>query len=288
MILTAKANAKINLSLDITGALPDGYHSLTTVMQSVSLHDTVTVEERKTTGIILHCDQPGVPADERNTAFRAAALYYAAVAETPHVEIHIEKRIPSEAGLGGGSADAAAVLKALNSLHGDRLSDSRMADVALQIGADVPFCLTGGTALCKNKGEQMSVLPPFNSHVVLLKPASGVSTAQAYRAFDTATALTHPDNDRLLRCFAAGEYKTGLQYAGNLFEQLVSLPEGEQIKRAFYTGGAYYAAMSGSGAAFFGLFTSAGAAQNAARALQGTLPFVCVCETADRGVEFAQ
>ena len=166
------------------------------------------------------------------------------------------------------------------------MPEARLSALALKIGADVPFCAAGGTALCLNKGEVTAPLPPFSAGVLIVKPDAGVSTAEAYRRFDEAPALRHPDNDALLYAFAKGDYRAGLPHAANLFEQLTDVPEGEGIKAVLRARGAYHAAMSGSGSAYFGLFDSpaAAAAAKAAFGEQDEL-FVYACETAARGVE---
>ena len=281
---TAFANAKINLSLDLTGILPDGYHAIRTVMQSVALADAVTVRQEGP-GLSLSCSAPGIPADERNIAWKAAAAFCDAAGISPCFHIHIEKRIPSEAGMAGGSADAAAVLRLLNEMEGRPLDEAALLQLALSLGADVPFCLTGGTRLCMNKGEVMADLPPFSAHVLIAKPDRGVSTAAAFRRFDSAEALSHPDNDAFLFHMARGDAHAAFRFAGNLFEQLTDVPEAAQIKQGMLDNGAYYAAMSGSGSAFFGLFQTAEAAAAAGRALAGTVPFVRVSTTANRGIE---
>ena len=153
---TVRARAKINLTLDVTGRREDGYHTVEMVMQSIALHDTVRVTtihgEKKPRGIVLSCSLPFLPTDERNLAYRAAELFYketGALLET--CEIHIEKRIPVAAGLAGGSTDAAAVLRALNALHTAGLTDDELCEMGLKLGADVPFCLRGGTMLEANR-----------------------------------------------------------------------------------------------------------------------------------------
>ena len=278
-----KANAKINLSLDLTGILPDGYHAINTVMQSVSLCDTVTVE--KADCISLECSAPGVPTDARNTAYKAARLFFEKAGIRDGARLQIEKRIPSEAGLAGGSADAAAVLYALNKMYPDAVSEEELFSVALNVGADVPFCLAGGTRLCLGKGEQMTSLPPFSAFVLLAKPEKGVSTGAAFRRFDTSENLLHPDNEKVLSCFENGRGEEAAEYSVNIFEQLVDLPEGERIKDALKENGAYYASMSGSGSCFFGLFGDEDACLAAERQLEKLVPFTAVCRTADRGVE---
>ena len=283
MTVTKKANAKINLSLDLTSVLPNGYHAIRTVMQSVTLCDTLTVSEAAP-GILLQCDAPGVPTDARNTAFLAAKYYYEAIGAAPAIKIEIEKRIPSQAGLGGGSADAAAVLDILNELHGMPLNTQELLYIALKIGADVPFALLGGTRYCLNIGELTAALPHVCAHVLIAKPESGVSTAQAYRQFDRGAPLRHPDNDQLLYYFAKREPMAALMYANNVFEQLLTIPEGDAIKRAMTENGAYYTSLSGSGSAYFGLFDSAEAAERAKEAVKTLVPFAVCCETAREGI----
>ena len=284
--LTKRANAKINLTLDLTSVLPDGYHAIHTVMQSVSLCDDVTVALTQTEGVAFFCDAPDVPTDERNTAYRAALLFCSELGVTPFLRIGVCKRIPRQAGLGGGSADAAAVLRALNEIYGAPIPERRLLELALRIGADVPFCAVGGAALCLNKGEIMAPLPPFQASVLLVKPGTGVSTAEAYRRFDEEAAPLRPNNDAALFSFAQGDYRTGLRSALNVFEQVTDVPGGDAIKETLLRSGAYHAAMSGSGSAYFGIFDTAEAADRAAAAFAGRKElFVCRCETAAHGVE---
>ena len=273
------ACAKINLTLDITGVLPDRYHSIFTVMQTVGLCDRVTVETTQDEGIALRCSDDSLPCDERNTAYKAAALFLQEAAIGGGAAVTIEKHIPSQAGLAGGSADAAAVLRALDGLYPGRLSERQLLDIAFRIGADVPFCLLGGTKLCQNKGEIMSALPSLDAWAVLVKPEENVSTKTAYERFDHAKELFHPDNGRFLFYAARGEYRKALAYACNTFEALCEVPSGAAIKSALYAGGAYYAAMSGSGSAFFGLFGEEAAAENAAVALRKNFTQTFVCRT---------
>ena len=276
-----KACAKINLTLDITGELPDRYHSIFTVMQTVGLWDDVVVETTEAEGISLTCSDNTLPCDGRNTAYRAAELFLRAAGVESGVAVTVQKRIPAQAGLAGGSADAAAVLRALDGLFPGRLSRRQLLDIAFRIGADVPFCLAGGARLCQNKGEVMAELPGLDAWVVLVKPEENVSTKAAYDRFAQAKDLFHPDNGRFLFYAAAGEYRKALAYACNTFEALCEVPSGEAIKAALYAGGAYYAAMSGSGSAFFGLFEEESRAAAAAEALKASFPQTFLCHTVD-------
>ena len=274
-----KAYAKINLTLDITSVLPDRYHGIFTAMQTVDLYDDVTVETTQAPGITLTCDNGTIPCDERNTAYKAAAYFSEAAGITEGVQIRIEKRIPSQAGLAGGSADAAAVLRAMQEIYPDKLPEQALFDIAFRIGADMPFCLAGGTRLCLNKGEVMAALPCLDAWAVIVKPEEDVSTKEAYARFDSAADLFHPNNNEFLFYAAKGEYRKALAYAYNTFEALCEVPSGEVIKSALYAGGAYYAAMSGSGSAFFGLFEDEARAQAAAETLKASFRQVFVCRT---------
>ena len=278
-----KAYAKINLSLDLTGILPDGYHAIDTVMQSVSLCDILTVEAARDIGLV--CSAPGVPADSRNTAYRAAEYFFEKAGIHGGASILIEKHIPSQAGLGGGSADAAAVLYALNKIYPGAVAENDLMSLAVRVGADVPFCLTGGTRLCLGKGEIMTALPHFGAYALLVKPDAGVSTAEAFSRFDKAADLLHPDNAAVLECYKHSDGRSAAGYSLNIFEQLVTLPEGEKIKTALISAGAYHASMSGSGSCFFGLFDDEKKCLSAADALAETAPFVYPCRTVKTGVE---
>ena len=248
-------------------------------MQAVDLHDDVTVETMEEPGITLTCSDGTIPCDERNTAHKAAALFTESAGIAEGIRLHIEKRIPSQAGLAGGSADAAATLRALAELYPGKLTEQALYEIAFRIGADVPFCLAGGTRLCLNKGEIMAALPCLDAWVVLVKPEENVSTKDAYARFDSATDLFHPNNNEFLFYAAKGEYRKALAYAYNTFEALCEVPSGEAVKSSLYAGGAYYAAMSGSGSAFFGLFHEEADAREAADSLKETFRQVFVCRT---------
>ena len=284
MEITLKAYAKINLTLDLTGILPNKYHGIFTVMQSVGLYDTVTVKTGEA-GLNLRCSEKYIPCDDRNTAYKAARLFYEKAGIEPECDIYIKKVIPSGAGLAGGSADAAAVLRALASLYPDRLSHRDMLKIALEVGADVPFCYVGGTKLCQNIGEIMSSLPSFFSDVLIVKPYERVSTKDAYQRFDTAENITHPDNDSFLFYAARGEYKEAMQFASNMFETLSDVKSGDEIKRTMKDCGAWFSSMSGSGSAYYGLFDNSDDAKKCAALLKGRAENVFVCRTKTKGVE---
>ncbi len=274
------APAKINLTLDLTCTLPDGYHAISTVMQTVSLCDFVTVEKNDTPGIVLTCSDPTVPTDSKNTAYRAAELFLDHAKITDGIKIHIEKHIPHEAGLGGGSADAAAVFKALDNMYPGVLANAEILSLCLKVGADVPFCFVGGTALCMNKGEVIAPLTPFSSYAVIAKPDEGVSTREAFARFDTAKNLCHPDITSFVFYAQNGEYKNAFLSASNIFEQLTDVKTGFGIKEIMKNNEAFYSSMSGSGSAYFGLFDTLEQAENAKKELKMLVPFaeIVKCE----------
>lgn len=255
MKITVDAPAKINLFLDIVGKLDNGYHSLFMVMQSVDLCDTVTVENAES-GIALTCSDERLPCNEKNIAYKAADAFFKKANIEPAVKIHIEKRIPFAAGLAGGSADGAAVLAALNRLYDNALTEEELLKTGLSVGSDIPFCILGGTKLALNTGGVLAPLAPLKEcFIVLSKPDRGVSTAQAYADADS-THIYHPDCIKMLDACENGDFENICRYAGNVFEQVVEVPERVEIKEIMRSSGASLCQMSGSGPTVFGLFGS--------------------------------
>lgn len=285
MKITAFAPAKINLFLDIIGRLDNGYHSLFMVMQSVSLGDTVTVEECGEKGIFLTCSERRLPTDEKNIAYKAAKKFFEAAGEEPSVKIHIEKKIPFAAGLAGGSADAAAVLVALNEMRDNRFSQTELCKIGLLIGSDVPFCICGGTSLSQNTGGVLSPLEPLEEcYIVLAKPECSVSTAEAYAAADSAY-LYHPDSMRMLDACEKGDFKGICKYAGNVFEQVIEVADRVEYKRIMRKHGAALCQMSGSGPTVFAIFENRKNAEDCAEELRKICPEVFVTVPVSHGVK---
>ena len=290
MKVTYKANAKINLSLDILSRLENGYHSLFMIMQSVDLFDFVTVEKTASDGIVLTGSEKDIPYDERNTAYKAAKAFFEENGiDDRDVHIHIVKKIPFAAGLAGGSADAAAVIAALNDIYRTSLSLKEMCRIGVKVGADVPFCLTGGTCAAQNIGEVISSLPELKDcFIVLAKPEEGVSTGEAYRQFDSHS-VRHLDNPAMLYAAANGDFDAICENTGNVFEQLIEVPDRVPIKKVMYDCGAKCACMSGSGPTVFGVFEDEKSASEALKALKekykdSKSASVYICKPASSGL----
>lgn len=285
------AYAKINLMLDITGRRADGYHLVQMVMQSIALHDEVTVqwEPRQTETVdslpvlTLFCDEPLLPTDSGNLAYQAATAFFQYTGlHTGCCTIHIAKHIPLAAGLAGGSADAAATLHALNTLCHTELSATALCEIGLQVGADVPYCLLGGTQLAEGIGEILSFLPALpHTFLVLCKPPVSVLTPDAYRAFDTLSEVVHPDREGFLQALAQQDMAAIGARLGNVLEEAViaQYPAIHTIKTALLEQGATGALMSGSGPTVYGIFADRPRAEAAARVLSRQYRETFVSET---------
>ena len=271
------AYAKINLTLDITGKREDGYHLMRMVMQSVSLCDRLTLTQGEP-GIHIRCGRVGVPCNESNTAYKAAAAFFAFSGTEPRITIEIQKNIPSRAGLGGGSADAAAVLHALNGMYGTGYSLETLCEIGVKAGADVPFCILGGTALAEGIGERLTVLPPLpHCYVVICKPPVGINTKKAFALVDSSK-VTDTFSDAMLRAVHAGDIRAVAESLGNDFEQVLHLEDVTRIKQLMKSMGALGACMTGSGSAVYGIFDDAAAAAACKASLKKEYYKVFLCE----------
>lgn len=288
--MKVKAAAKINLMLDVLGTLPDGYHSLFMLMQSVSCYDTVTVERTDSGKIEILTDDPRVPTDEKNIAYKAVSAFFSGTGcKNTGISIRIEKVIPMAAGLAGGSADAAGVLYCLNRLFDTPLSEMQLAKIGEQVGADVPFALTGGTALCMDKGGVIAPLQPLSGKsVVLCKPDMDVSTVGAYKKIDEAERIRHMDKNAMLYAAHNGDYRLLCEKAGNVFEQVIEVPQRPVIKGIMRAHGADLTLMSGSGPTVYGLFSDEATAKKCADALHTRFREVHLCKTAEKGIEVVE
>ncbi len=286
MSVSLLANAKINLFLDLGGVLMNGYHGIWTVMQSVDLADRITVDLTEG-GISVSCTDGKIPTGEKNIAYKAASLFLDHIGSTQGVHISIEKRIPSQAGLGGGSADAAGTLLALNRLFGNPIDKQQLCRLAFRCGADVPFCLDGGMQLCQNMGEVIAPMPALNDvHIVIAKPQAGVSTAEAYAAYDNAVWVRRADREQFLYFSATGNTPEILRRCFNIFEQFIEVPGRADIKSLMRKHNAKAACMSGSGSAIYGIFVDRKAAEACAEQLRSIAPDVFVCSPCKSGIIF--
>lgn len=278
------ARAKLNLTLDILGRRADGYHEIETVMQSVTLADTVRLRRREQPGVALRCSDPSLPAGPENLAFRAAqAFFRASGREDAGVAVELIKRIPSGAGLAGGSADAAAVLAGLNRMLDAAFSPARLCGLGASLGADIPFCLTGGTQIARGIGERLFPAPTLpECAIVVAKPAESVSTAAAYAAFDRLTAPVRPDLAGLTAGLAAGDLRAVGRCLGNVFEQAGVPAAVPAIRSVMKQAGALGSCMTGSGSAVCGLFEGKAQARLCAGRLE-RMASVWLCGPAREG-----
>lgn len=256
MSLTVTAPAKLNFFLEITGKRNDGYHIVNMVMQSVSLFDEVTVSKERGNKIKVSCTDKEIPCDSTNTAYIAAQKFfeYAGIPQRG-LSIKIKKRIPSQAGMAGGSTDAAAVLTAMNSIFDTDYSKSELADIGAQVGADVPFCIYGGTMTAEGIGTILSPLPDIpDCFIVIVKPDIKISTKDAYQKSDETGYDILRSSESMVECICNGSLDEIGKNLYNKFEEIVDVPEIKEIKKCMKHFGALGACLTGSGSAVFGIF----------------------------------
>ena len=279
--VTVLAPAKLNLALDVVGLLPNGYHNLDMTMQAISLYERVIL--RRSSGLSLSLPGSPVAANDSNTAIKAAVAFFRYTGLLAGVEITIEKNVPVRAGMAGGSADAAAVLVGLNALYGAKLSMSELCALGAKIGADVPFALMGGTCRVQGVGDVIKALPPVpDCWFTVVMPDYGVSTPEAFAAYDRIGSSTHPDCEAQEAAIRAEDLAGVCAAAGNALEECSGARDNEAIKTALQEQGAITALMTGSGAAVFGVFADEASARTAAAAVQTRWPQVYVAQP-DRG-----
>ena len=254
------AFAKLNLTLDVLGKREDGYHDLQSVMQAISIRDDVEIDVGTGKPWKLLCSVEGIPTDERNLAWKAAKVYFDTVKKDPGgLEIRILKRIPAQAGMGGGSADAAAVLRALNRHYGEPLSIMALAELGSLVGSDVPFCVLCGTAMVEGRGERLRKLPDIPECVfVVCKPDFSVSTPELYKKIDSVAIAHRPDNKAMESALLEGSLEKVAQNVYNVFDPIVTQDHLElnYIKSIFNSYGALGFQMTGSGSACFAIMPS--------------------------------
>ena len=287
MTVTVKAYAKINLMLDILSTLPNGYHDLFMVMQSVGIYDTVTVKKTDSKMIKITCDVPSIPLGEGNIAYKAAKAFFDySGKENRGIEIDIIKNIPHAAGLAGGSADAAGVITALNKLFETNLSEKELIELGSKVGSDVPFCILGGTMLAQYTGTVLSHLPDLSEdYVIIVKPDQDVSTGAAYSAFDKTERVRHLDTREMLAGICTKDRDAYLRCIGNVFEQFIDVTDRVVIKGIMRENNAVTSCMSGSGPSVFGIFNNAFDAQNCIAEMKERFDNAHLCSFVNKGCE---
>lgn len=280
MEIKVLAPAKINLSLDVTGKRPDGYHNIETVMQAVDLYDEVTITDNDSGNIAISCNYDGVPCDERNICYKAAKRFFDYnKMDVKGVNIDINKNIPTQAGLAGGSSDGAAVIMGLNAMFNTMLKQQDMHEIAEKIGADVPFCLVGGTKLCTGIGTTIKKLPTFRcENILIAKPNTvSVSTADAYRKVDALNPHPSYTNEMVKSLFSRDIFRITTTIF-NDFELALQIPEVIDLKSKMLKLKAKGVGMSGSGSAVFAVFTSARKAKKCYEKLKEEYSEVFLCK----------
>ena len=271
------AHGKLNLSLDVLGKNPNGYHDLRMVMQTVQFGDDLDVQLRSDGKFTVDPGQSYLPADGRNLAVKAARLFLEGTGLG--ADIRVVKRIPVCAGMGGGSADAAAVLRALNVLTGRDMSVEQLCQLGLQAGSDVPFCVLEGAALAEGRGERLTPLPSLpDCPIVICKPAFAISTPELFVRVDGRKSRLRPDTAGIVSAMEAGDAPGVARRLYNVFEDVLERRQGEifSIKSALTDMGALGAAMTGSGSAVFGIFGDENAARAAFQALSARYKECCL------------
>lgn len=289
MRLSIQARAKINWTLDVVGTLPNGYHDLDMLMQSVTLCDRLTIEDALECTLSVRMQGGYVPADGSNLVLRAARALQEATGETRGARMTLRKYIPVAAGMGGGSSDAAAALKGLNLLWGLGLPDERLEEIGLTIGADVPFCIRGGLQRAQGVGERLTPLPLKRPlYLVAFQPCRGLSTKEVFAVLheEGIDPADRPDNDAAQRALATGDVRLLGRSMGNVLEPVSRRlrPQLDEAIRAIEASGALGARMTGSGSAVFGVYAHAGACKRAAQQLAQVYPACRMMHTADCGV----
>ena len=270
--MTSKAYAKINLYLDVLGKRPDGYHDIVSIMKMIDIYDTVSVDLTGTGTISVSCSDPSVPSDRRNTAYKCAELFFETLGiPDPGISIMIEKRIPVSGGLAGGSSDGAQVLRILKNMFSPECPESTLYTIGASVGADIPFCMRGGTAICTSKGDVTDTVPDVsNAYMILLVYGNGkISTGEAYAKIDRIRNRTRKTKiaNRILDDLENGRIPSLLY---NIFEEAADEDAHgiRRIKNIMYDNGALSALMSGSGPTVFGLFESDDKIEAARKALE--------------------
>ncbi|NLJ57977.1 MAG: 4-(cytidine 5'-diphospho)-2-C-methyl-D-erythritol kinase [Tissierellia bacterium] len=278
---------KINLFLDIEGRLTNGYHLIKSVIQSIDIKDEIVLNPINENKIVIKCSDISIPVNEENTCYKAASLIKKIYAIDSGIHIYIEKNIPSEAGLAGGSANAAALIKGLNILWNLNLSLEEMKSIGLQVGADIPFCLVGGTCLAEGIGDKVTVLNNFVwDNILIIKPDFSMSTAFVYKNL-TSNYYNLYKNNKMLEYISSKDYEKTAIEISNTLEKVAEKfhPEINQIKELLMNSGALSCAMTGSGSAIFAFFKDRKAMDKAYFTAKDIYPTIYRTKTVNTGVK---
>lgn len=283
--VTLNAPAKINLTLDIIGKRYDGYHLVKMLMQTITLFDKIEITLQTHGNILIHSNSKKIPLDETNIAFKAAKEFFNQTKTSNcGIDISIVKSIPISAGLAGGSTDAAAVIIGLNHLFNTNLQPKELCDIASNVGADVPFCLLGGTMIAEGIGTTLTPLPDMpECFIVLTKPNISVSTKKAYELHDKHKTLENENSESAIQYICNNNLKKLSETLHNSFEKVLNIEEVNIIKKTMLSLGALGACMSGSGPTVFSLFDNKEKAQNCFNELHKSYPEAFLCKPSNRG-----
>ncbi len=282
-----KANAKLNISLDILGKRADSYHEIETIMQSISLHDKIKITKTTDENIKISGSDEEIKWDETNLVHKAAAAFLHKIKRPiKGYAIDVIKNIPSQAGMGGGSADAAAVLMGMNIMHGNLLCEKELLDVGLSLGADVPFCIIGGTKLCRGVGEIMSEVNSLpECFIVIAKPTKGVSTKECFESYHKNKTSHRPNTKELIKAFEIKNLHEMAKNAINVFEEHAKIEEVQTAKQIMREQGAIFTLMTGSGSAVYGVYDCKDKATKSKNELLKILPYAEIATPKNAGVE---
>jgi len=281
-MLREMARAKVNLTLDILGVRADGYHEVSMILQTIELADEVTLKKIPG-GVSLTMDATGIiggeniPIDEKNLAWIAALEFQKFCGKNLGVAIELVKKIPAAAGLAGGSADAAAVIRGMNRLYDLNLTENELCAIGERVGSDVPFCIIGGTCLAEGRGEILTRLAPVKKfNVILAKPDGEISTAWAYKTYDANPATIHPPTQEIIAQLERGDYDSAFKKFSNVLENvaLKKIPAVADCKKKFLAAGASVALMSGSGPTVFALTDNNASAKKIAASIDAAQVFI--------------
>jgi 4-diphosphocytidyl-2-C-methyl-D-erythritol kinase len=288
VLMKLKSYGKINLFLDVKGKLPSGYHDIVTVIQSIDIYDEITLKPVNEDKIIIECSDLSIPVDESNTCFKAAMVLKDTFGINSGIHIYIDKKIPAGAGMGGGSSNAAAVIKGLNALWKLNLSREELSAIGVRVGADVPFCLVGGTCLAEGIGDKVTDLNDFLwNDILLVKPEFSISTAFIYKNLKSDYYNLY-DSSLMLRHLSSHDHESTARSVSNTLEKVVEIfhPQIKDIKGLMIDNGAISSIMTGSGSTVFGLFKDSTSLNKAYDLASGAYPFTFKTKTNKDGVKF--